>query len=966
MLQLLKIVRQITILTLLFCINSIHTKASWQLPITNHTQKEYAAGTQNWCVATHQTTKWIYVANNYGLLEFDGLRWQLYGIRNGGSVRSISIANDEKIWVGGENEYGYFLPDSTGTLIYTSMSVETSKHYGNFGSVWNIFTTSKSVYIQTRNYVFIHNKVDGSLQIVQSEENILAAAMLDERIFIARSNGLFDITNGQITHSVSANFDVDMSDVCYICTMPNNMLLIGTKRSGLFTFKIGENIEKIDTSADDYLRIHQLYKFAVNDEYIALGTITGGVVVTKHDGKLVQIINDKNGLQNNTVLSLHLTADNILWCGLDIGIDQIDVGSPMTNLYNQNNSLGTGYAFYADAENFYLGTNRGLYHTQAISVDDIQPNQCKIVEGSIGQVWNICHVGNNLFCCHDKGLFIITPQKLIPLNTSEGFWKVCQLPNASYTFIAGSYRGLYIIRQEDKNFSIAPLNGLNTSCKLLEIDSQGGIWTATDEGVVRLTLTNNFTTLQKELKLRKPSDDVYQNITTINGKIVVSQGAVDFHYSLIADDRGNLIESATELNRLLGNAVFYSDIKTDVDGNVWFAVDDALYLSKARSTDAPILIWNQPQNYVYGFTSIATLNSGKAVVNSVGGFNLANSDNVSRNNVGSPQCYIKQIKSLTPQTPTIYYSWNMSQPIPIPYTDNSINIVYGSTECSKRNVEFRYSLSDEAESKFSEWTKNATKDYTFLHPGNYTFTLQMRLDNAIADTISIQFEVLPPWWNTWWARALLVVCIIILLVAIILISHKRNEAKRQHIIQQNRAEIARRESIYEKEKLKTEKEILRVKNEKIESELKVKSEELSGILLSNVSRNELIGKIKHDLSKIATDISDKDNRGALKRIAMVQEKLSSYQGEKVNWKRFEENFDEVNGAFLQKLQSRFPWLTDNEKRLCVYIKSGLLSKEIAPLMNISVRGVEMLRYRMRKKMELTPDSDLDEVLNSFE
>jgi len=242
----------------------------------------------------------------------------------------------------------------------------------------------------------------------------------------------------------------------------------------------------------------------------------------------------------------------------------------------------------------------------------------------------------------------------------------------------------------------------------------------------------------------------------------------------------------------------------------------------------------------------------------------------------------------------------------------------------------------------------------------------MRLDNVIADTISIQFEVLPPWWNTWWARALLVVCIIILLVAIILISHKRNEAKRQHIIQQNRAEIARRESIYEKEKLKTEKEILRVKNEKIESELKVKNEELSGILLSNVSRNELIGKIKHDLSKIATDISDKDNRGALKRIAMVQEKLSSYQGEKVNWKRFEENFDEVNGAFLQKLQSCFPWLTDNEKRLCVYIKSGLLSKEIAPLMNISVRGVEMLRYRMRKKMELTPDSDLDEVLNSFE
>ena len=71
-----------------------------------------------------------------------------------------------------------------------------------------------------------------------------------------------------------------------------------------------------------------------------------------------------------------------------------------------------------------------------------------------------------------------------------------------------------------------------------------------------------------------------------------------------------------------------------------------------------------------------------------------------------------------------------------------------------------------------------------------------------------------------------------------------------------------------------------------------------------------------------------------------------------DWKRFEENFDFVNDSFIRKLSARFRWMNKQERKLCVYIYMGLQTKEIAPLLNLSNRGVEMMRYRTRRKMEL--------------
>ena len=80
---------------------------------------------------------------------------------------------------------------------------------------------------------------------------------------------------------------------------------------------------------------------------------------------------------------------------------------------------------------------------------------------------------------------------------------------------------------------------------------------------------------------------------------------------------------------------------------------------------------------------------------------------------------------------------------------------------------------------------------------------------------------------------------------------------------------------------------------------------------------------------------------------------------------FQNTFDSVHHDFFKRLEKEFPELNNKEKLLCAYIQMNLISKEIAPLLNISLRGVEISRYRLRKKLNLEEGENLAEFLQKF-
>jgi AraC family chitin signaling transcriptional activator len=116
----------------------------------------------------------------------------------------------------------------------------------------------------------------------------------------------------------------------------------------------------------------------------------------------------------------------------------------------------------------------------------------------------------------------------------------------------------------------------------------------------------------------------------------------------------------------------------------------------------------------------------------------------------------------------------------------------------------------------------------------------------------------------------------------------------------------------------------------------------------------LLEFIKEDLKKTNSD----ENRSIKSVISTINKNITG----KDSWSVFKEAFENTDKDFFKKVKELHPSLTSNDLRLCAYLRLNLTSKEIAPMLNISVRSVEIKRYRLRKKMELVHEQGLAEYI----
>jgi DNA-binding CsgD family transcriptional regulator len=122
-----------------------------------------------------------------------------------------------------------------------------------------------------------------------------------------------------------------------------------------------------------------------------------------------------------------------------------------------------------------------------------------------------------------------------------------------------------------------------------------------------------------------------------------------------------------------------------------------------------------------------------------------------------------------------------------------------------------------------------------------------------------------------------------------------------------------------------------------------------------IKKNEFLNELK---KKLTSANSEDDIQ---KVISVINKNIA----EKDNWKLFKEAFDNADKDFLQSVKEAHPNLTSNDLKLCAYLRLNLSSKEIAPLLNISVRSVEIKRYRLRKKIDLDHDQGLVAYILQF-
>ena len=924
--------------------------AEWQRNIANYSRRTYASGSQNWKIRQHPNG-WMYFANNKGLLEFDGSTWNSYSM-DGYKTRAICISNDTCIYIGGMSQFGYFTPNRLGGLDYHCLS-DLLPRNTSINVIWDIHSAENRTYFFSNGAIYCAE--GNAIHTIHAPNAIQQSALINGKLYVADEKELYVINGNRIrtlpqTQSIAA-FKV-------VALLPfKDQVMIVTRDKGLYVYD-GHTLAPYKTAADRFIANNHLFCAAIKGDTLALGSIQEGVLLVYLSQNRTEHLSTGNGLQNNTVLSMAFDDNSNLWLGLDNGIDCIRLNSPVFSLYGNKPVLGSGYASCVYQGKLYLGTNQGLYAADL----NTSPNanlHIRRIEQVGGQVWNLSIHGGQMFCCADVGIFVFSPEGIHRIKGIRGVWSVAGLSRPD-RLLAGTYSGLYLLKKEKGKWETdCQIEGYSYSCKNIDVENDHTVWAANKgDGLYRLTLSDDLKQVIKATNCNSPDIPKDQGVfflRTDNQPVIGNSNGL-FKYN----PKNGKLESFEKLEKRLKGKKGFRLVYQAPDQSLWFVRGNDLYL--ASEEENGLLLRNA---LVEGFPHINKLDSNHLLAGTEDGFTLLH---VPYKEMPSRPLHLQVRKVFfTGIRDSLAYGRSFrydKRPLVIPYGNNSIRIVCSADNylCSDHNF-YSYRLTGKEDTPWSEYSENNMKEYTDLREGTYTFQARLLEKGTSEETVAaFTFTILPPWYRSWAMYGVYA----LLSAGILYLSYRYASRKQQAIIQRQQCELERQEREFEKETQLKDQRIVSLEEENLQAELKHKTDELVRTTLNIVRKNEILQDIKKEALNISKAVKEENlvniRRSTLRLIGNIDTNLEHDD----DIQTFETAFDSVHHDFFKRLDHRYPNLNQKEKMMCAYIKMNLMSKEIAPLLNISLRGVEIARYRLRKKLGLEEGENLAGFLQKLD
>ena len=923
--------------------------------IVNYAKQAYKGGTQNWDIKQGMNGV-LYFANNEGLLSFDGTFWKLYPLPNRTIIRAIEVTKDQKIYTGGQNELGFFAPNERGILIYHSLLNLIPEKDRSFDDVWNICIYGNDLFFRTNKRIFqlSNNKI--TVYPTRSQWRFLASCnqqLIAEDI----ENGALLFQNGFWVPFLKNSVLPPTSLITSFVPLNQGRTLIATLKDGLFIY---DNTGLVQIKSSDVNRLCKkiIYKaIAVDNNRIALATSFDGCHIIDEKGTLIQSLTDVEGLQDNNIRSVFSDRNNNLWLGLDNGIDFIAYNNSIKHIYPEAMNIGSGYSALVFKNQLYMGTSNGLYRVKLSNSENLSFIKSKVepLSNTEGEVWNLSTVNDRLLVGHHNGAFLIENNAAIPLDNSNGFWTFLPMSNVipSSLMVAGNYQGLNFYNFERGSFSKSKINAQFESARFVVVEKEHIIWVAHPyKGIFRITLNQDNTTA---IKLYNQTNGLFSSnnnyIFKIKNRIVAATENGLYEYN----EQKDVFEvSAYFKNILKEKNLRY--LKEDPAGNIWFVHQKELGVVDFSESTPRIIYFPELNNkLVSGFENIYPFDERNIIIGSEKGFYHVDFEKYKQNrNVLKTE--IRIARSIGKIDSALYGGYLSKAKIYMPYSMNSLHFEYSAILYGQQsNIEYSYFL-EGFDKAWSVWLAKPEKEYTNLPAGDYVFQVKAR-NNLGSESVanSYAFTILHPWYQTQLAYGIYVFLFFGLIYYTNHLHRKKLfKQKEQYEKQQNQLQY-----LHQLELEKTEKEIVKLKNEKLETEISHKNSELANSAMHLVQKREMLGKIHGDLNILLKKIDNEQVSNEFKKVLKI---LSEDNKLDDNWDHFAHHFDRVQGDFLMLLKRKFPNLTNTELKLCAYLRMNLSTKEMAQLINISVRGVEISRYRLRKKLNVPSKVNLSDFL----
>lgn len=932
--------------------------------VINYSKQSYSAGLQNWDIKQDKNGI-IYFANNEGLLSFDGRYWNLYPLPNRTIVRSVEIGSDNRIYVGGQDELGYFAPSANGRLVYHPLNQLLPAKDKSFGDVWDIVSLKKDVFFRTNNRIFKFTNDAVATFKAASEWSYLG--ICNNKLYAHDfSGGLMQFENNVMTPLILTGSFPTTDPVTAILPAANGSILVTTLKNGIYTIT-GNVLSKFVSPNNSLFQNERIYAATrINKDWIALATNNSGIYIIDAGGNIIQSFAKVEGLQNNNVLSIFLDNQSNLWLGLDNGIDFIAYNSAVKHItpFGQD---GSGYAAHIYNNRLYTGTSNGLYSVNLQQMQDLSfsKGNFTVVNNTKGQTWHLTEINNQLLLGHHEGAFVIKDNTAVPFSNTPGFWNFIPLSTTFPTqkIVSGTYRNLQFFHYKDGQFIPAgTVNDFVESSRFVTIDENDHIWVSHPyHGVYEVSpAANGFTNKIYTDKDGLPSI-LNNHVYKVKNEVVVAteKGVYSFNRNK------KQFEPSAFYKKILGDqSIRY--LKEDATGNIWFMHDKTLGVIDLSGKQPTIIYLPELNNKMLsGFEFLYPVNEYNIFMGGEKGFYHINYEKY-KQHAANLRVQVRTVRIISTQDSLLFGGYfkdvneqQQQDEASVPNVANkwkTIRIEFSSPLFGLQpNLEYSYRLKG-FDNNWSEWNKRTEKEYTNLPAGNYVFEVKVRNNLGNESAVAVYaFDMLPPWYETTWAYLLY----ILLFAAGIYTVYKWQLKKFKEQQAKHDEEQKRLQYIHELERSKTETELMALRNEKLEVEINFKNSELASSAMHLVKKGELLTKIKAELSHVMKGMENPQAASELKKMIKT---LSEDDQMDQEWENFTKHFDKVHSDFVVSLKEKHPSITGNEIKLCAYLRMNLSTKEIAQLMNISVRGVEISRYRLRKKLGIASEVSLFDYL----
>ena len=870
------------------------------------------------------------------MLEYDGLNWRLYPSPNHSEVRALHAVGN-RIYMGCYGDFGYWDKGNSGRLQFTSLVNQMSEELGEDEEFWNITQFGNYFIFQSLKRLYFYNSETATIHYVEApSERARLFRVKDRLLFQIADEGIVELYEGK-TRPFADGQGISDKVVVQISVVGTEIVMIN--EDGEFFVWEHENLTSWRPIDEENLRGVKVYSalYTKKREWI-LGTINKGVIVLDEEGRILSKIDRSKGLLNNTVLNIFEDQQGVLWLGLDNGISLLFQQSAFREYRDELGELGVVYAAARVEDQLFLGTNQGLY-----KYVDGPESRFELIPGSSGQVWTLKQEGDVLLGGHNSGVFRYQNNQFVWLNKGTGVFTIQDVPDRPDLHLLGTYEGLGVLSSQTGNWEfLRQIPGFSVTSRFF-------VWT----GENTLCVNHEYKGL---FNVKLNEDFTQANLLNQHTPYGQSSALIQFRdYSIYGHNNGiEVWDQAnsqwtrdTTLMRLL-----HSDsdslegilIPDEAGGVLWGIGQNGLFLISQQKIDGRFVgqqldLSTEVRQTLgtAGFECISRIGEESYLIGRNEGFLILDITKLGEN--PHELSLLSAHQELFSQESRVMNIQDLE--FDLGDEPGELVLEMGVNQIPVyQEVYYQYRIPGEVDA-WSDWTTDPIIRLSGLPIGEYNVEFRSRINTSFnTNDLQIGLVIKSPWYARWWAVVLYILGFLLALLVIHYIyrSYYKKEQERLDL-------KAQEERIQESRE--AQQRITQMEYERLQQEMESKNRELAVSTMSMIKKNEFLNEIKKQLQ--STDLDE---------VKPIIRKINRSLSNEDDWKFFENAFNQADQHFLKKIKKTHPDLTSNDLKICAYLRLNLSSKEIAPLLNISVKSVEVKRYRLRKKLGIQAKQSL--------